>query len=331
MNSIVAPELLNLITLPKHKVFDLSSPIKIQGSLSFSVSHLLGTNISLIMTWIELNYDNLVSLNIDIYCRLDHDFHVHLASKSLFADYSDFQNGYFNFVSEKLFLKFPKLIVQIRPLEIHESFLIGPLDREIGLVAGYLSNILDRMGHKDELFVLGPNSTLIGKNIISTTANGPRRSSETNIAVILIDREMDMKTAARCHRGIVDVLYNILSDGYTTCLFSDSDLCRLKLDKYGLENDVLEFLHVLSGMELKTGLSVVRYVWLYDIRKKILDIISMDFPEFNNSRKVLGKVTKEQLHEFIAPAKDNWDVIRKRPQLYQFLAAFIDLLDHPYV
>jgi hypothetical protein len=60
-----------------------------------------------------------------------------------------------------------------------------------------------------------------------------------------------------------------------------------------------------------------------------LDILSVDIP-LNNSKKVLGKVTKEQLNEFFTPAKDNWDIIRKRPQLYQFLSAFLDLLDHPY-
>lgn len=61
-----------------------------------------------------------------------------------------------------------------------------------------------------------------------------------------------------------------------------------------------------------------------------MDILNIDIPELNNSKKVLGKVTKEQLQEFISPAKDNWDIISKRPQLYQFLAAFIDLMGHPY-
>lgn len=259
MNTIVSPELLNLIHLPNSKLYDLNFPLSVHGGLSFSVSHLLASNISLIIKWLELNYDQLKSSKVEIYSRLDHGFHVHLASKSLFADYSDFKDGYFNFVTEKLFLKFPKLIVQIQPLEIYESFLIGPVDQEIGLVAGHLSTILDQMGHKDEIFVLGQKSTSIGKSIISTSANYPRRLSESNIAVILMDREMDNKTATRCHQGIVDVLYNLLSDGYNTCLFSDSDLCSLKLDKYGLKNDVLEFLHILSGMDRKSGLSVVRY------------------------------------------------------------------------
>jgi hypothetical protein len=329
MNSIVSPELLPLMDLPQHKIFDINCPTQINGGLSFFVTHLLANNISLVLKWIELNYSNLLNFKVDIHCRVNHEFHVHLASKSLFADYSDFQNGYFNFVSEKLFLKFPKLIVHIHPLEIHESFLIGPADNEIGIIAAQLSMILDRMGHKDQLFVLGPKSTSIGKSIISTTANSPRRNSESNIALILIDREMDIKTAARCNQGILDRLYNLLSDGYKTCLFSDSDICSLKLDKYGIKNDVLEFLHVLSGMELKTGLSVVRYMKFCNLRKKILDVLSEDI-QFNNSKKVLGKVTKEQLHEFFTPAKDNWDIIRKRPQLYQFLSAFLDLLDHPY-
>jgi hypothetical protein len=329
MNSIVSPELLQLLDLPDHKVFDLNSPLQIKGHLSFSVTHLLANNISLIVKWIELNYNNLLNFKIDIYCRINHEFHVHLASKSLFADYSDFQNGYFNFVSEKLFRKFPKLMVHIHPLEIYDSFLIGPADDEVGLIAGELSTILDQMGHKDEIFVLGPKSTSIGKSIISTTANNQRRDSESNIALILIDRDMDIKTAAHCNQGILDVLYNLLSDGYKTCLFSDSDSCRLKLDKYGIKSDVLEFLNVLSGMDLKTGLSVVRYIQLYNTRKKILDILSADIPNFNTGTKVLGRVTKEQLNQFFTQAKDNWDLIRKRPQLYQFLSAFVDLLDHP--
>ena len=258
MNLIVSPELIKLIDLPSQNIYDLNFPETIRGDLSFSVSHLLANNIALIMKWIDLNYDTLLHLNVEIRSRLDHQFHLHIASKSLFADYSDFMNGYFNFVSEKIFLKFPKLIVKISQLQVNESFLIGPVDHEPGVIAGFLSTILDQMGHKDEIFVLGEKSTLIGKSIISTTANAPRRSSESNIAVILIDRDMDIKNATQCHQGILDVMFNLLSDGYSSCLFSDGDQCSLKLDTFGIEDEVLEFLHVLSSIEFKTGLSVVR-------------------------------------------------------------------------
>ena len=59
--------------------------------------------------------------------------------------------------------------------------------------------------------------------------------------------------------------------------------------------------------------------------------MSLDIPNYKNTKKVLGRVTKEQLLEFLTPVKDNWEIIRKRPQLYQFLAAFIDLMENPYV
>ena len=256
MNAIISPELLALVH-PCERIHSLNSPKSVDGNISFYVSHLLANNISLITKWIELNHQNL--LNVEIRSRLDHDFHMNLASKSLFADYSDFKNGYFNFILEKLYLKFPKIIITISSLKIKESFLIGPLDNELGLTAGYLSLILDQMGHKDEIFVLGKKSSYIAKTIISASSQSTRRNSASNVALILIDRDMDLKTATRCNQGVLDVLYNLLSDGYKTWMVSDSQKMELKLDKYGLKNDVLELLNVLAGMDLKTGLSVLRY------------------------------------------------------------------------
>ena len=138
-----------------------------------------------------------------------------------------------------------------------------------------LNSLLTMLNHKDELFVLGESSKIIAKGIVSqATMRAPRRSSSTNLAVVLVDRCLDLKTIARHKPTLLDMIYEILgkptleTDVFVSPsnLFSQSNIEGMYLSiAHGADKEALDFLHVLGSLDYQEALPVVR--------KRLIDII----------------------------------------------------------
>ncbi|KAI8841394.1 hypothetical protein BC829DRAFT_402510 [Chytridium lagenaria] len=155
--------------------------------------------------------------------------------------------------------------------------------------------MLESMNLKEEYFVLGETSKSVSRCIIAQSMTSPRRKSESNVAVILVDRTYDLATPVSHSDNLIDQMRNVMGDGSmdvmidSTAILPEWDQGGPATLSHGSDPDTMDLLTVLTMLGRKDGLVAVR--------KRIVDLIGRYVPD--GRPKVLGKVTLEQLERLL--------------------------------
>ena len=138
-------------------------------------------------------------------------------------------------------------------------------ESDLKLLSASLNSFLEALGHKDEIFVLGETSKQLAKFIVAQAASANRRNSETNLAVVLVDRTLDLQMSS-CHPdNLLDRLYHIFEESHKSIdlcipsqlLFSNSKFMSLSL-AHGMDQEAMELLQVLCNLDYRNAMVVIR-------------------------------------------------------------------------
>ncbi|KAJ3330908.1 Sec1 domain-containing protein 2 [Blyttiomyces sp. JEL0837] len=210
----------------------------------------------------------------------------------------------------------------VKSLEAPTSY-----DRQTRQLAFSLCSLLEALDLKEEFFVLGDQSKQVARCAMAQSMNSPRRKSENNVAVILVDRTLDLATPSGHTDNLVDHMYRLLrrpgesSDLAVPAdvLLSDAqdglDFVNLSF-AHGADTDCVELLTVLTNLAQKDALVVVR--------KRLVDLIAKEAPA--SKPKVLGKVTVQQMEKLLSVFKGDEIVLAKHGALLQSVAAAVEAM-----
>ena len=131
-------------------------------------------------------------------------------------------------------------------------------------LAACLSSWLDQLGHKDELFALGDSAKQMARNIVAQSQSADRRHSDTNLAVVLVARTLDLASASHHSDHLLDRLYHFLprNKGSIDVLIPSNMLFNapggdLSLAHKG-DQETKELLSVLADLDYRNSQVVVR-------------------------------------------------------------------------
>ncbi|KAJ3099743.1 Sec1 domain-containing protein 2, partial [Phlyctochytrium planicorne] len=173
-------------------------------------------------------------------------------------------------------------------------------DKDTRDLAGSFYSMFEFLNVKEEFFVLGESSKQVARCVISQSMNAPRRKSESNLAVVLIDRTHDLATPASHTDNLLDQMRNVISKDYPGSLdltidstwmledWNDDFIARASIS-HGSDPDAMDLLTVLTMLGRKDGLVAVR--------KRLVDLIAREVPE--GRPRVLGKVTLAQMEKLL--------------------------------
>jgi hypothetical protein len=138
------------------------------------------------------------------------------------------------------------------------------MDRDFKLLGASLNSLLEALGHKDEIFALGKSSKQLAKYIVAQSTSATRRNSETNLAVVLVDRTLDLASATCHHDNLVDRLYHTFeqhkdsTDLYISSrhLFQGAPNFSLS---HGMDQEAMDLLQVLCNLDYRNAMVVIRY------------------------------------------------------------------------
>ncbi|KAI9203471.1 uncharacterized protein BJ171DRAFT_509715 [Polychytrium aggregatum] len=167
-----------------------------------------------------------------------------------------------------------------------------------------LSTILDSLNLREEFYVLGETSKRIAKSVIANSSLAARRSSDRNVAVILIDRNLDLVSPMQHSENILDQLYQVFPR-VTPCsvdiaipaeqLLDDapelSDTAVFSL-AHGMSVDSTGLLDELTALSQKEALGL--------IRNRLMDIVqhqNLALP--NAAAKGTRALTPTELHAIL--------------------------------
>ncbi|KAJ3290430.1 Sec1 domain-containing protein 2 [Borealophlyctis nickersoniae] len=196
-------------------------------------------------------------------------------------------------------------------------------ESNIRQLAFSLIAVLDTLGLRDELFALGETSKQLARCIVAQSSSSARRKAEGSIAVVLIDRTLDLVSPTMHTDNLLDQMYTVLPRITPTSLdlavapellLSDPEF----QSTHGCDEETMDLFNVLTVLAQKDSLVVVR--------KRLLDLISQEQIDFKAPR-ILGKVTLPQLQKFLAPFRGVESVLEKRASVLQVLAAAIQTLE----
>ncbi|KAJ3415311.1 hypothetical protein HDV05_005181 [Chytridiales sp. JEL 0842] len=201
-------------------------------------------------------------------------------------------------------------------------------DKQTRQLAFSLCALLESWGAKEELFVMGDLSKQIARCVVSQSMNAPRRKSESHLAVILVDRTLDLAAPCSHSDNLIDQMNRILErveedvldfQVNSNLLLSDQDEsgtypanCSIA---HGADSECMDLLTVLSTLSQKDGMVVVR--------KRLVDLIAREAPEMKP--KVLGKLTLVQMEKLLGVFKDNEKLLAKHGNLLQCLTAAVQV------
>jgi hypothetical protein len=138
-------------------------------------------------------------------------------------------------------------------------------DSELKLLSASLNSFLEALGHKDEIFVLGETSKQLAKFIVAQSTSANRRNSESNLAVVLVDRTLDLQAASSHPDSLLDRLYHVFEQdpqSIDLCipsqqLFSNAHSLSLSL-AHGMDQEAMELLQVLCNLDYRNAMVVIR-------------------------------------------------------------------------
>ena len=194
-------------------------------------------------------------------------------------------------------------------------------------MASSIASILESIGYKDELFVLGETSKKVAKSIVSQSGSSLRRNSESNMAVILVDRTMDLETCLSANDNVLDMLYNSKQRNHSSLdILIPSDVlftnCELNLGlAHSGDAQAKELIQVLSSLEYKSA--------LITSRKRIIELIQSEIPGYPIPR-VLGKVTKGQLVSLVSEFQNRWDIMQRKGAVLSCLSAIVNDMESEF-
>ncbi|KAJ3111241.1 Sec1 domain-containing protein 2 [Phlyctochytrium bullatum] len=219
--------------------------------------------------------------------------------------------------------------VTVKSLEAPTSF-----DRQTRNLAASLCSILDHLNFKEELFVVGDTSRQVARCIISQSGNSARRKSENGIAVVLVDRTLDLATPLSHTDSLLDQMRNVLpqaSPRSLDLLLDDTVLLAANTDPdatsaaslvaatlaHGSDPDALDLLTVLAMLGRKDGAVA--------LRKRIVDVVGREGGE---RPRVLGKVTLAQMERMMVGlvGRDGSDAGRRRERVLARQAGLVQCL-----
>lgn len=134
--------------------------------------------------------------------------------------------------------------------------------------AATLSSFLEALGHKEEFFVLGETSRQVARRIVGHSQSSLRRHSSSNMAVVLVDRTLDLRTAAGHSGSLLDMIYDFLPRDLSLArdvlvspdhLFSHANRGAQLSLCHGLDPEGYELLSILSNLDYRSSLVVIRY------------------------------------------------------------------------
>ena len=202
-----------------------------------------------------------------------------------------------------------------------------------------LTTLLDSLDLKDDLFALGKTSKQLSRMIIGQSTRSKRHTNQTpssnsrRVAVILVDRTMDLVSPLMHSDNLLDRIWSVLprltrarrvekasrasraasSSPISSVNNHSIDLCvpatyvcptnpqvvqshGLNLSfAHGLDEECLDILNSLCAIGYKQGLITVR--------KRLVDLIQREMPDKKQS-KILGKLTHSQLADFMSLFSD---------------------------
>ncbi|KAJ3295214.1 Sec1 domain-containing protein 2 [Rhizoclosmatium sp. JEL0117] len=164
-------------------------------------------------------------------------------------------------------------------------------------LAASLITLLDALSVREEFFVLGETSRTLARCIISqSSTDTPRRNptNPNNIAVLLMDRSLDLSVVAGRGDNLLDTIFREL-ESYEGLGPLDK---KVDVSVYGstypyplsiahsVELDAMDFMKVVGSLSVKDGLVAVR--------KRVVDLMDP-----SKKPKVLGRVSVDQVEGFL--------------------------------